>query len=63
MDDVTAARLAALRIEYAEARRELHAALDERKAGNARLEEMSERTQRLYLAIYLLEHDLTEDTA
>lgn len=60
MDDVTAARLAALRIEYAEARRELHAALDERKAG---LEEMSERTQRLYLAIYLLEHDLTEDTA
>lgn len=61
VDDATAAHLAALRIEYAAAQLELDNARAEARGRNALIEEMADRAQRLYLAVYDIETYLTED--
>lgn len=58
MDDATTARLAALRIEYVEVRRELHEAMAEARGRNLRLDALAERAQTLYCEIYEIENDL-----
>lgn len=61
MDDVAAARLAALRIEYAAARAEFYAAWAAVEAPHARIKAAADRAQILYLTIYELEHEIAQE--